>query len=736
MSTVISNDTIALEGDSSHQPTSNKILKSAYEKVLDALKNNKKIIFISGESKRGKSALIHSICNNIAPSNRIIFINGKDLPLVDDSKKNTVDSELNKMKDFIFESTDLNDQLVVVLDDSNHLPIKFLQELLSHAKDYSFTDQKFQLILTGPPDLKDKLLALDKINKSDLFFCKLDDPNKEKILNFAENKIYKISSTIKNLKFESGSLNALSDYTQANKQILDVILEWCAALTKKDQLTSISADTVTRAISFAQQFSKDKNIRLTSAYPPSHEVYKFINDVESTKNLSIKTFGDIENYDASEAFIKKPLKTDSQKSKIPTITSKVEPNKKIIKSDNEKNISENKKASEFELDTLSSIEDEIMPTQWTPISKNSNDRKKPFSAFAGLLTTLVLGFVIFIAYKITDDPTIDDSSTTQISTQETEENITIEEQLAEESYSVLINEQVQETSESVKEELVTSSIQIEPEVVSIKKDTVVKSVIHTPKVAPLVLGEIDESILSEDAIELDNSEKVENLLALAKRQFQVKRMTTPAGDNAFETYQKILEIQSDNQQAVAGIKEVHDKYINWADYYLKRNDIERAKRFYNRALIVDPNDKVARINLEKIKDKQSAASNPDISVATINTLQDVPLPSKEIQNLLLSADEKLLQIQQGVNSNQRNYKDFQDAQIIYQKVLSSQPDNLKAKQGLSSLKEYFVDWAELQIQNRNYNIALFLYGQALSIEPDNIQLSQRIEQIRELKKSL
>ena len=377
-----------------------------------------------------------------------------------------------------------------------------------------------------------------------------------------------------------------------------------------------------------------------------------------------------------------------------------------------------------------------MPTQWTPISKNSNDRKKPFSAFAGLLTTLVLGFVIFIAYKITDNPTIDDSSTTQISAQETEENITIEEQLAEESSSVLINEQVQETSESVKEELATSSIQIEPEVVSINKDTVEMSVIYTPKVAPLVLGEIDETILSQDAIELDNSEKIENLLALAKRQFQIKRLTTPAGDNAFETYQKILKIQSDNQQAVAGIKEVHDKYINWADYYLKRNDIERAKQFYNRALIVDPNDKVARINLEKIKDKQSAASNPDISVATINTLQDVPLPSKEIQNLLLSADEKLLQIQQGINSNQRNYKDFQDAQIIYQKVLSSLPDNLRAKQGLSTLKELFVDWAELQIQNRNYNIALFLYGQALSIEPDNIQLSQRIKQIRDLKKSL
>ena len=731
MSTVITKETNALKGDSSSQRASNKIFKRAYEMVLVALKNNKRIIFILGETRKGKSALIHTICKDIAPTNRIIFINGKDLSLVDDSKKNTVDSELNKMKDFIFESTDLNDQLTVVLDDSNYLPIKFLQELLSHAKNYSSTGQKFQLILTGPSDLKDKLLALDKIDKNDLFFCKLNDPNEEKILNFAENKIYKISSTIKNLKFESGSLNTLNEFTQANKQILDVILEWCAALTKKDQLTSISADTVSRAISFAQQFSKDKNIRLTSAYPPFHEVYKFINDVESAKNTPAATT----KHDASEAFIKKPLKTASQKSKIPTVTSKVELDNKAIKPNNKSNVSETRQASEFDLDTLSSIEDEIMPAQWTLASKNSNDRKKPFPALAGLLTTLVLGFVIFIAFKITDDPTIDDSSTTQISMQEAEENIITEEQLAAESSNVLLNEKVQ-SRESEKEKLVTGSIQSEPKVVSTKKDSVVLSVIHNPKVAPLILGEIDESILNEINVELDNSDKIESLLSLAKNQFQKKRLTTPAGDNAFETYQKILNIQPDNQQAINGIKGVHGKYIKWGNYYLKQNDVKRAKQFYNKALVVIPDDKVARIGLQKIEDQQTASTNLDNNASTSNSVLVTSLPSKEIQNLLLAADEKLLQIQQDIISNQRNYKVFQDAQTIYQNVLNSQPDNLRAKQGLSSLKKHFVDWAELQIQNRNYNIALFLYGQALSLEPDNIQLSQRIEQIRGLKKSL
>ena len=655
------------------------------------------------------------------------------MPSVDGSKKNTVNLELNKMKDFIIESADLKDKLIAVLDDANCLPINFLTELLFHAKDHSTTGQAFQLILTGPGDFKDQLLALDKLGDSDLTHFPMDDLNENKILNFAKNKIYKISSNINHLKFKSGSLHLLSDFSQTDKQILDVILEWCAALTKKDQLTSITTDTVYRAISFAQQFSKDKNIRLASAYPPSHEVYKYINDIETTKNSATNKPTSIDRHDAREAFIKSPNKTDSQETKIPTITSRIASGKKTLKPNRKDNLSGIKEENAITLDTYPVIEDEIMPARWTPSPHHSSTRKKPFPALAGLLTTLVLGFIIFIAYKITEDSTTEDIQNVQVIAQESDDVAVTEVQSAIASSDAVIEEQ---DSVSEKDELVVTETQNEIAITSIKKNTTETAVIHTPKVAPLVLGELDESILSENTIDLSKNTSIAKLLTLAKKQFQNKRLSTPAGDNALETYQKILEMQPDNQQAIVGIKEVHDKYLNWANYYLKHNDVERAKRFYNRALIIDPNDKVAQTSLENIKNQQTASSGLDKSAANSNPAQDIALPSNEFQNSLLSADKKLLQIQQDITLNQRNYKVFQDVQTIYQNVLNSQPDNLRAKQGLSTLKEHFVDWAEIQIQNRNYNIALFLYGQALSIEPDNFQLSQRIEEIREFKNSL
>jgi len=94
------------------------------------------------------------------------------------------------------------------------------------------------------------------------------------------------------------------------------------------------------------------------------------------------------------------------------------------------------------------------------------------------------------------------------------------------------------------------------------------------------------------------------------------------------------------------------------------------------------------------------------------------------------------QIETDIGANNRNYNRYQKAQAAYQDVLRSEPQNQQAKQGLSLLKNYYTDWAELQAKRKNYNIALFLYGQALTIEPGNSKIVQRIEQLLEHKKAL
>ncbi|MFK7817065.1 MAG: hypothetical protein AB8B92_12095, partial [Gammaproteobacteria bacterium] len=133
MSTVVPDNETQTKAPASELSAPKTILKSTYSSVITALQDDSKIILITGSSNKGKTALLHTINKNIAADNRIITLSGKDLPSLDKSK-NSSSTELNNMKDFIFESTDLEEKLVVILDDAHCLPISFLSGLIEGIK--------------------------------------------------------------------------------------------------------------------------------------------------------------------------------------------------------------------------------------------------------------------------------------------------------------------------------------------------------------------------------------------------------------------------------------------------------------------------------------------------------------------------------------------------------------------------------------------------------------------------
>ena len=701
MSTVLSNETINLEDSSKPQLASKKELKDAYSLILESLHAGKKIILITADEGKGKTALLHTISKDIASNNRIISICGKDLPTSNPSNTDVKIPELDHMRDFIIESCKLKEKLIVTLDDANYLPLNFLVTLITHINDTKSSGHNFQLILSGPAIFKDQLLTITTLNEDTFTHCPMAGLSDSEVSRYIKNKTYRISSNIKNLEFEPTALHMLHEFAKSDKQVLDVLLEWCSAIAKKDQLSTIASDTVHRAANFAKQFSKDKNLRLANSYPPSHEVYKYINTLQSDNKTSKKI-------SSSES---KNINVTSERN-IPTIHSKIEEviDKNESSNTTEKNSLEKHKPLPFKIKELEVIDDDVMQPQWVPTAKKISNNKKHLFIQVGVLATLVLAFIFFISNRIGTEPVIDDSATTQIAEKDLQQPHIVEKSLLKDD--------------------VTPNL-------AAKKD-----VIHKPSVAPLVLGSLDKTLLGDEttSIKIQNeriksASEINRLLGLAEKQFLNKKLSTPVGDNALETYRMVLASEPDNKKALDGITKVHDKYLNWASYYSKRNDTKRAKLFYRKSLQINPNNNIALEGLQNIERKQTS----NVLVEPKPTIQNESqnnISSKEIQTLLLTANEKMSQIIIGINSNERNYKNYQEAHVAYQNIIRHQPQNQEAIQGLSTLMSYYVDWAELQIKGRNYNIALFLYGQALSIDPNNEQLSKRIEQVREIKNSL
>ncbi|MGI9304854.1 MAG: hypothetical protein ACR2RB_19435, partial [Gammaproteobacteria bacterium] len=94
---------------------------------------------------------------------------------------------------------------------------------------------------------------------------------------------------------------------------------------------------------------------------------------------------------------------------------------------------------------------------------------------------------------------------------------------------------------------------------------------------------------------------IDSLLAQAKRQYDNKRLTTPASDNAFATYKKVLALESDNEQALTGVRKIKQRYKYWAESAFEEGNLTNAREFYRRALVVDPHDVVLRAALANLR---------------------------------------------------------------------------------------------------------------------------------------
>ena len=99
---------------------------------------------------------------------------------------------------------------------------------------------------------------------------------------------------------------------------------------------------------------------------------------------------------------------------------------------------------------------------------------------------------------------------------------------------------------------------------------------------------------------------IADLLRQAEQQYRANRLTTPAGNNALETYEAILQQEPGNSEAKAGIERIKEKYAQWAEAAERREEWEEALSFYDRALQATPEDEQVVNAREEVREKQAA----------------------------------------------------------------------------------------------------------------------------------
>ncbi|HEX9768550.1 MAG TPA: tetratricopeptide repeat protein [Kiloniellales bacterium] len=91
-----------------------------------------------------------------------------------------------------------------------------------------------------------------------------------------------------------------------------------------------------------------------------------------------------------------------------------------------------------------------------------------------------------------------------------------------------------------------------------------------------------------------DEEAVARLLALAEDQMARLALTTPAGDNAYDTFRQVLSIEPDNPAALDGIEQIGVEYVGLAGLAAAKGDLERARHYAAKATELAPEHPLVR----------------------------------------------------------------------------------------------------------------------------------------------
>jgi tetratricopeptide (TPR) repeat protein len=96
---------------------------------------------------------------------------------------------------------------------------------------------------------------------------------------------------------------------------------------------------------------------------------------------------------------------------------------------------------------------------------------------------------------------------------------------------------------------------------------------------------------------------VQKLLANAKKDLNDLRLTSPAGNNAFEKYKQVLKIDPENEDALNGMQSIANKYVRLAHSNMESEKFDRAKYYLNKAEQIAPGSENIQAAQNKLQAK-------------------------------------------------------------------------------------------------------------------------------------
>ncbi len=251
------------------------------------------------------------------------------------------------------------------------------------------------------------------------------------------------------------------------------------------------------------------------------------------------------------------------------------------------------------------------------------------------------------------------------------------------------------------------------------------------------MQQLEKERIRRRKLEAKLQRKIAKLLKKAENQLATLRLTTPNGDNAYETYQKILTLTPANPKVKTGLLKIADQYERLA--HLKQNDLQKSLSLVNKGLKVLPTHTGLRALRQKIIEQhvpESPFSNPRQRTVAPSPVLDKEtkqpaMPSsqpkvKENKQPSPQANTVSTTINNLLNIAKQHFEtaQFEAAFQTYKNILTIDSDNVVAINGLQRVAHRYEQLARVQ---ENLQKSLSLVEKGLAAYPTQSLLALQIE---------
>jgi len=209
----------------------------------------------------------------------------------------------------------------------------------------------------------------------------------------------------------------------------------------------------------------------------------------------------------------------------------------------------------------------------------------------------------------------------------------------------------------------------------------------SPDIAAMPSPETGELVSGTPVPSSNNEQHIENLLSQAATALKEERLTKPKNNNAYNYYQRVLELHPQHKKALEGINSIADAYADRAESRLNQFDYETAKKYLHRGLTIQPEN-------TRLLGMQKKANIGRILAQAATALKEYRLTTPKNNN----------------------------AHYYYQRVLELRPQHEKALEGITRVANAYADLTESKLDQFEYKAAKEYLNRGLMIQQDNTRL--------------